>query len=243
MSLKRRASKASRLYEMMPAKSDGQNRVMDECGNSSLRFQLTKVRWAEACAMEKRFVFWGLLFLFFSSLNSVARRSPAPAKLEVIQTIDAPQLQIALEQSARTLAPGGRLTLAVELRLGKDMHVYAPGAPPYKPLKLIIDTPPEMKFKPAIYPKAKILDLPAINERVPVFDGTFRISEDVQVSSRTEYWGSLGKDGKLLTISGTLDYQACDNTMCYIPNSIPVKWQVQVLPRDRSRTPTELQHK
>jgi hypothetical protein len=181
--------------------------------------------------MVSRFVFCILLFvgLAFANLNGQDKSHPAAA-LEVTQTIDAPHMQVALEQSARTAMPGKHVKLVAELRLPKEMHLYAPGADPYKPVKLLLDALPELKFKPAIYPKSKILELPAINERVPVFDGTFQIVQDVQVMKGAQLWGSLAKDGKILTISGTLDYQACDSIMCYIPNSIPVKWQLQVLP-------------
>jgi len=100
-----------------------------------------------------------------------------------------------------------------------------------------------MELKPAIYPASKILFLPAINERVPVFEGTFRISQDVRVSSSSEFWGSLGTDGRLFTIAGKLEYQACDKTKCFVPATIPVKWQLQVFPLDRMRAPLDIRHK
>jgi hypothetical protein len=162
---------------------------------------------------------------------------------EVTDTVEAPHLQLALEQSDRTGVPGTRITLAAEVRLPPDVHVYAPGAQGYKPIKLVIDDMREMEFKPAIYPKSKTLYLPAIKEQVPVFEGTFRISEDVKVSSTSEFWGSLGKDGKTFTITGKLEYQACDKTICYLPTSIAVKWQVQVFPLDRTRAPANIRHK
>ncbi len=100
-----------------------------------------------------------------------------------------------------------------------------------------------LEFKPAVYPASKTLYLPAIKEKVPVFDGTFRISQDVKVSSGSEFWGSLGKDGKLFTISGKLEYQACDKTICFLPTSVPVNWQLQVFPLDRTRAPVDIRHK
>ena len=44
--------------------------------------------------------------------------------------------------------------------------------------------------------------MPAIDERVPVFEGTFRIRQDVKVSSAAEFSNALGTDGKTLTITG-----------------------------------------
>jgi hypothetical protein len=89
--------------------------------------------------------------------------------------------------------------------------------------------------KPAVYPQSKILYLPAIQERVPVFEGTFRIRQDLQVSAAAEFSKSLGEDGKPITIAGKLEYQACNSKICFIPTSIPVQWQLQVLPLDRQR--------
>jgi hypothetical protein len=162
---------------------------------------------------------------------------------EVTQTVEAPHLQLALEQSDSIGVPGTRVTLVAEVRLSPDVHVYAPGAQGYKPVKLVMDTMPEIEFPAAVYPQSKILFLPVIDEKVPVFDGTFRISQEAQVSTRAEFWGSLGKDGKTFTMNGTLDYQACDKTTCYRPTSVPVKWQLHVLPLDRTRAPVEIRHK
>jgi hypothetical protein len=162
---------------------------------------------------------------------------------EVTETVEAPHLQFALEQSDRTGVPGTRITLGAEVRLPPDVHVYAPGTEGYKPIKLVMDDMKEMELKPAVYPPSKILYLPAIKERVPVFEGTFRISQDVKVSSASEFWGSLGKDGKAFTLTGKLEYQACDKTMCYVPTSMPVKWQLQVFPLDRTRAPVNIRHK
>jgi Disulphide bond corrector protein DsbC len=162
---------------------------------------------------------------------------------EVTETVEAPHLQVALEQSDRTGVPGTRITLAAEVRLPADVHVYAPGAQGYKPVRLVLDAIPEMELKPAIYPQAKILFLPAIKERVPVFEGTFRIRQDVKVDTGSPLGSSLGKDGRVITITGKLEYQACDKTICYLPAAVPVKWQVQVSPLDRTRAPVEIRHK
>lgn len=46
-----------------------------------------------------------------------------------------------------------------------------------------------------------------------------------------------------LAITGKLECQACDKTTCYVPTSVPVKWQLQVLPLDRVRAPETIRHK
>lgn len=162
---------------------------------------------------------------------------------EVTDKVDAPHLQLVLQQSDQIAVPGTRLTLSAEIQLPPDVHVYAPGTQGYRPIKLVLDPIQYLQFKPAVYPASKTLYLPAIKEKVPVFDGTFRISQDVQVNSGAEFWGSLGKDGKTFTITGKLEYQACDQSICFVPTSVLVKWTLQVQPLDRTRAPVAVRHK
>ncbi len=177
-----------------------------------------------------------------SGNNVIAKLFPELGA-EVMDTVEAPHLQVAVEQSDRIGVPGSLVTLTAEVRLPPDVHVYAPGAKSYKPIVLVIDNVPEMQFRPVTYPHAKILYLPAIKERVPVFEGTFHISQDIRVNTAASFASSLGADGKVFTISGKLEYQACDSKICYLPASVPVKWELQVLPLDRQRAPDDIKHK
>jgi hypothetical protein len=40
-----------------------------------------------------------------------------------------------------------------------------------------------------------------------------------------------------------LQYQACDKTTCYPPTSVPVKWELKVVPLDLHRSPGDIRHK
>lgn len=213
----------------------------------------------EATGMQKGFARPGYFFIdtqgvirekFFEAKyrerltgNSIISKLFPELSQEVKETVEAPHLQLALEQSDPVGVPGTRITLAAEVRLPPDVHLYAPGVRGYKPVALEIEPIPQLEFKPPVYPLSKTLYLPAINERVPVFEGTFLISQDVKVNSGSEFWGSLGKDGKIFTITARLEYQACDKAMCYVPTSVPVQWQLQVFPLDRTRAPVNIRHK
>ncbi len=177
-----------------------------------------------------------------SGNNVIAKLFPELGA-EVSSTTEAPHLRLALAQSDRTAFPGGLVTLTAEVQLPPDVHVYAPGTKDYKPIKLTIDPAPETAFRPAIYPASKTLYLPAIKERVPVFTGTFRIRQDVKVSSAADFSNALGADGKTLPITGKIEYQACDSKICFLPESVPVEWHLQVLPLDRQRAPEDIRHK
>ena len=43
------------------------------------------------------------------------------------------------------------------------------------------------------------------------------------------------KDVTTLTITGTFEYQACDDRVCFAPQSIPLSWSIGVKPLDRER--------
>jgi peroxiredoxin len=213
----------------------------------------------EAFGMEKGFARPGYFFIdpngiirekFFEAKyrerltgNSLISKLFPELGQEVTDTIEAPHLQVALEQSDPVGVSGTHITLVAEVRLPPDVHVYAPGAQGYKPIQLVIEPIPELEIKPAVYPPSKILFLPAIKERVPVFEGAFRISQDVKVTTRMESLGSVGQDGKIFTILGKLEYQACDKTICYLPTSVPIKWELKVFPLDRIRAPMSIRHK
>ena len=213
----------------------------------------------EATGMQKGFARPGYFFIdrngvikekFFEakyrerlSGNSLIAKLFPELGQEVTETVEAPHLELALEQSDRSGVPGTRVTLAVEVRLPNDVHVYAPSVQGYKPIRLVIDPIPEVDLKSPVYPQPKTLFLPAIQEQVSVFDGSFRISQDIKISSSSAFWGSVPIEGKALTITGKLEYQACDKTTCYVPTSVPVTWQLKVFPLDRVRAPLDIRHK
>ena len=178
----------------------------------------------------------------FSGNNVIGKLFPELGD-EVTDNVQAPHLSLAVEQSDRSTFPGGRITLSAQVQLPPDVHVYSPGVQGYKSIALVMEPTLGMEFTPASYPRAKILYLPAIKEKVPVFEGKFRITQDLKVSSVGDFSSSLLPDGKTFTISGKLEYQACDSKICYIPTSVPIRWQVQVLPLDRQRAPEEIRHK
>ncbi len=40
-----------------------------------------------------------------------------------------------------------------------------------------------------------------------------------------------------LKITGKLRYQACDDKICYLPETVPLEWTLKVEPLDRERAP------
>ena len=178
----------------------------------------------------------------YSANGVIAKLFPELAE-QVAQNVTAPHIQLAVAQSDRAGAPGSRITVSADVKLPDGVHVYAPGAEGYRVTELRVQPTAEYTLASTSYPKAKSLYLAAIKETVPVYEGSFRITQDVTVSFAPAFMASLGASGKTVEIAGEFRYQACDAHICYLPETIPVKWQVQVTPLDRQRAPEAIQHK
>jgi Disulphide bond corrector protein DsbC len=188
----------------------------------------------------------------YSPNNVIGKLFPAlsaeVSNKEVSNKIDAPHLGLAAWQSDRNASPGTRVMLGVEVHLSPGVHVYSPGVQGYKPIELAIAPAPQIELAALSYPHPKILYLPAIKQRVPVFEGTFRITQELQVSSAPEFSKAFSKalpasSGQTLVIKGQLKYQACDAAICYVPVTIPLAWQLTVAPLDLQRAPDPNRHK
>jgi hypothetical protein len=225
-------SKTIRAYEVLNAEATGQYKGMARPGYFFIDTQgVIREKFFEVKYRQR-----------FTGNNIIGKLFPTLGD-EVTDTVQSPHLSIAVQQSDRAGFPGGRITLTAEVRLPPDVHVYAPGTQGYKPIALVMEPTPGIVITPVNYPPAEVLYLPAIKERVPVFDGKFRLTQDLKISSAADFSGSLGTDGKTFTINGRLDYQACDKKICYLPASVPVHWQLKVLPLDRQRAPEDIRHK
>jgi len=86
----------------------------------------------------------------------------------------------------------------------------------------------------AQFPKAEVYFFKPLNEHVPVYQRPFRIVQDVMLDPSRDGIAAL-KDVTTLTLTGTLEYQACDDKMCFAPESIPLSWTIGVTPLDRER--------
>jgi peroxiredoxin len=225
-------SKIIRMYQVLNSEATGPNQGMSRPGyffidtGGVIREKFFEAKYRERLTGN------GVLSKLFPELGE-----------EVSDAVEAPHLQLAVGQSDRIGVPGNLVTLTAEIKLPADVHVYAPGTTGYKPIRLVIDPLPDFELRQASYPRAKILYLPAIKERVPVFEGTFRIRQELKVNSMTAFSGTLAAEGKTVAIQGKLEYQACDAKICFLPATIPVNWNLQIVPLDRQRAPDDIRHK
>jgi hypothetical protein len=131
-------------------------------------------------------------------------------------------------------APGTHFSLVLDVAPAPRVHVYAPGASDYRPVAISVEPQPGLLVKAPTYPKSEDYFFKPLKEHVPVYQHPFRIVQDVTLDPSSEGTAVL-KDITSLTITGRFDYQACDDTVCFTPQSVPLSWTIGVKPLDRER--------
>ncbi|MCY3591604.1 MAG: protein-disulfide reductase DsbD family protein [Acidobacteria bacterium] len=145
-------------------------------------------------------------------------------------------LEINATQSDPAITVGSRFHLALDVIPRPGMHVYAPGADHggYRVVGLTLDLPSFLRLLPAEYPESEIYTFEPLDERVPVYQEPFRLVQEIVVEGDRESSAQLAEIDAL-TLTGRLDYQACDDRICYDPASVPLTWTLTVSPLDRQR--------
>jgi DsbC/DsbD-like thiol-disulfide interchange protein len=149
--------------------------------------------------------------------------------------ITAPHLSIATFASDQVAAPGTHFSLVLDITPSARVHVYAPGVSGYKPVTLTVAPRAGLVVRQATFPKAEDYFFKPLNEHVAVYQHPFRIVQDVMIDPTPTGMAAL-KDAPSLTITASLEYQACDDTVCFIPQSVPLSWTIGIQPLDRIRT-------
>jgi peroxiredoxin len=131
--------------------------------------------------------------------------------------------------SDAAVALGTRFSLALEVTPKPGIHVYAPGASNYRVITLNITPQPHVRTTPIRYPPSEIYRFAPLNERVSVYQKPFTLLMDVVPEATPE--GRKALSGRTeLVVTGTLEYQACDDKICYNPASLPLSWKVELKP-------------
>jgi hypothetical protein len=157
------------------------------------------------------------------------------------QTLD--HLSVKSYASSDAAYSGNRITLVIDVNLNPNIHVYAPGVKNYVSVKLELSRSVGYLTYPAIYPESKMLSMPAIQETVPVFDGQFRLMQDITVTPNPRALPMALNSDHELVIQGTLQFQACDDKTCFFPQKVPIKWVIKILDLDTQRVPESMRRK
>jgi peroxiredoxin len=148
--------------------------------------------------------------------------------------LDTDHLKATTYASDEVVAPGSVFSLVFDLEPRPRMHVYAPGAESYRIIGLELDANPLLVVRPLTYPESEIYFFQPLNERVPVFQKPFRLVQQLSLDASQSARVALAKLEKL-TIAGRLNYQACDDKICFVPSSLPVSYTIAIRQLDTER--------
>ena len=131
---------------------------------------------------------------------------------------------------------GTRFSVAVEIEPNPDIHVYAPGAEElgYRVVSLNLRPVPHVRFEPVQFPESGIYHFVPLDERVPVYQRPFTLMQEAVVEATEEAEAALA-ELDALTLSGTFDYQACNDLLCFEPVSVPLSFTLDLELLDRQR--------
>lgn len=163
-----------------------------------------------------------------TTANILLRTGVAGAAVRGTQ-ISTDHLDLRTYPSDQTIALGHRFSLTLDITPKKGIHVYAPGAKNYRVISVNIAPQPYVRVLPVTYPASEVYHFKPLNERVPTYQKSFTILTEVVPEVTPEAQKAFAGQ-KELSLTGTLEYQACDDKICYNPVSLPLAWTVGITP-------------
>ena len=147
------------------------------------------------------------------------------------------QLKFTAYPSDTIVTNGKHFSLVVEVVPDPDMHVYAPGAEEmgYKVVGFNMAASEFVDYGPIDFPKFEVYHFKPLDEFVPVYQAPFTLLQEAVIKASAETEKQL-EDVDTITLSGTLDYQACDDAICYLPVSVPVSFNLEFQQLDYQRS-------
>jgi Thiol:disulfide interchange protein DsbD, N-terminal len=138
------------------------------------------------------------------------------------EPVSTKHLTIATSASKDAVAPGARVALNIDIAPKPTMHVYAPGQKNYIAVSLTLEGNPAIKPAAIQFPPPEKREVKELGETQLVYSRPFRIIQAIAVATAPSV-----RPGPL-TVKGAVKYQACDESICYAPITVPVTWTLTV---------------
>ena len=134
-----------------------------------------------------------------------------------------------VESEARA---GGPVRAAIEVRLPPQLHVQsnAPRDPSLIPTELTFKTPAGVRATEIVFPKATDFQQAGLPQPLAVFEHEFAIGVQFEVDASAT--------PGTIDVPGRLRYQACDDKVCFPPQTADVSWALTVVGPGASPTRT-----
>lgn len=146
------------------------------------------------------------------------------------------QLKFTAYPSNPSVTVGTRFSIAVDVIPEPGMHVYAPGAEDMGYRVIGLDLAPNelVRYEQVEFPESEIYHFEPLDELVPVYQRPFTLLQEVVVDASDTAEATMA-DMEAMTLSGTLNFQACDDAICYLPVSLPLSFTLDIDNPDRQR--------
>jgi len=165
-----------------------------------------------------------------NTVSSILIRLGGKSDSSVAATkVSTQHMDVTAYASDAAVAPGNRFSLVVAMAPHAGLHVYAPGAEKsgYRVVALRLDPHPQIRVFAPQFPASEIFHFKPLNERIPVYQKPFQLVQELLLDGTAASQEALrGKEE--LTLTGTLQYQACDEKLCYNPVSVPLTWKLSL---------------
>jgi DsbC/DsbD-like thiol-disulfide interchange protein len=147
-----------------------------------------------------------------SLVAPVVSSLPEPAWLKKTSRV---AVQAFVEPARAT--PGQAVTLVLEVTPLGGVHVYAPGSESYTTPTVRLDPVAGVRLTgAATFPDAEPFVFGDLKEVVEVYKRSFRIRQPLTVDPAT-----ARRAPGSLRVTGTLEYQACTDRVCFPPQTEP----------------------
>jgi thioredoxin:protein disulfide reductase len=153
-----------------------------------------------------------------ASTTAWARQGEAPIEAQWVFEADAAH-------------PGSTFHAAIQFRVGNHFHVQSnkPADEYTIPTQLAVAAPAGIKME-IVYPKSVPFTVAGFDAPVMVFDANFAIGIAFEIGANVA--------PGTYSITATLDYQACDNSICLQPSTLELKSEIKVVPPNVAVTKT-----
>jgi thioredoxin:protein disulfide reductase len=118
---------------------------------------------------------------------------------------------------------GGTARAALQVRLPPQLHVQsnAPRDPSLIPTELTFNPPAGVRATEIVFPKATDFEQVGLPQPLAVFEHEFAIGVQFDVAE--------GTTPATIDVPGRLRYQACDDKVCFPPQTADVRWALTVV--------------
>jgi hypothetical protein len=127
------------------------------------------------------------------------------------------RLTLAVDPPLTPVAVGAPFAITVRVTPLPGIHVYAPGNPNYIPVAIVVTPVAGLKVSPPVFPAGEDLFFGPLKETVKVYSAPFAIRVPLLLERRF-------RKGKIsatedLALRGSVSYQACNDRVCFPPQS------------------------